>query len=302
MIDSAELGRLRELADFLRTRRARLSPRQAGLPDEGRRRTPGLRRSEVAQLSGMSVDWYTWMEQARPIQVSAQVLESLARALQLDENERKHLYLLALRQLPADSLRKESAVSERLQKFLDQQGIYPAVVYDPRLNIVGWNEPACRVYGDYTKMSERQRNSLWRMFTDPSFKEALREGWEGKVRLRLAQFRANYGLFAGDPWWTEFIEELSEASPEFAEWWPQHDVLESAEGSKRLYHPIVGELEFDHISLRPADAPDLSVTIHLPLADTADKMRVLMETSGSGEARSGRRLARAASPGEVRSH
>lgn len=275
MKEQAELGRLRELADFLRTRRARMSPRQAGLPEDGRRRTPGLRRSEVAQLSGMSVDWYTWLEQARPIQVSTQVLESLSRALRLDANERKHLYLLALRQLPADSLQRESQVSERLQKFLDQQGIYPAVVYDPRLTIVGWNESACKVYGDYPKMSERQRNSVWRMFTDPYFREALREGWEGKVRLRLAQFRANYGLFAGDPWWTEFIEELSEASPEFREWWPQHDVLESSEGSKRLYHPVAGELAFDHISLRPADAPDLSVTVHIPLGDTDARMRAL---------------------------
>ncbi|CAM3679453.1 helix-turn-helix transcriptional regulator [Cohnella lubricantis] len=230
----------------------------------------------MALLSGMSVDWYTWLEQARPIQVSAQVLESLSRALQLDANERKHLYLLALRQMPADTLHRESAVSDRLQKFLDQQGDQPAVVYDPRLNIVGWNKPACKVYGDYAQMTERERNSVWRIFMDPYFRVLLREGWEGKARLRLAQFRANYGQFTGDSWWTEFIAELSETSEEFAEWWQQHDVLDSPEGSKLLYHPVAGTLSFDHISFHPTDAPDLSITVHLPLEDTAARMRLLV--------------------------
>jgi len=276
--EQSESDRLKELAEFLRSRRARISPEEAGFADGGRRRTPGLRRSEVAQLSGMSVDWYTWMEQARPIQVSAQVLESLSRALRLDAGERKHLYLLALRQLPADALGGEGVASETLRLFLERQEDMPAVVYDLRLNVVGWNRPACVVYGDYERMTARERNTVWRTFTSPYVRELLRDGWEAQAHRRLAQFRANYAKLAGDPWWKEFVEELGEASPEFREWWPRHDVKEAKEGSKLLYHPIAGPLAFGHLSFQPFDAPDLTVTINLPLEehDTAAKIRRLL--------------------------
>jgi hypothetical protein len=157
--------RLHELAQFLRTRRARISPEQAGLPSGGRRRTPGLRRGEVALLSGVSVDWYTWLEQARNIQVSAQVLESIARTLQLDSNERRHLFLLALQQLPADLTSAVNDISPTLQSFLDLQWTSPAYVTDQRLNIVAWNKIASMIYGNYEDMSPRERNTVWRTFT-----------------------------------------------------------------------------------------------------------------------------------------
>jgi transcriptional regulator with XRE-family HTH domain len=142
-MEQSNNARLDELAQFLRTRRARISPEQAGLPNGGRQRTPGLRRAEVAQLSGVSVDWYTWLEQARNIQVSPQVLDSIARSLQLDSNERKHLFILALQQLPASDLTPiENTISPTLQNFLDLQGTSPAYVTDQRLNIVAWNRAA----------------------------------------------------------------------------------------------------------------------------------------------------------------
>ena len=259
--------RLVELAQFLRTRRARISPEQAGLPSGGRRRTPGLRRGEVALLSGVSVDWYTWLEQARSIQVSAQVLESIARALHLDSNERKHLFLLALQQLPAELTPAESGISPTLQSFLDLQGSSPAYVTDQRLNIVAWNKAAIHVYGNYETMSVRERNTVWRTFTSPYVRELLQEDWEPHARRRLAQFRANYGKFAGDPWWLTFISELTSASAEFKAWWPQHDVLNSPEGKKINRHPEAGLLEFDHISLLVSDSPHLTVTINIPSND-----------------------------------
>ncbi|MBE1442406.1 helix-turn-helix transcriptional regulator [Paenibacillus sp. OAS669] len=268
--------RLMELAQFLRSRRARLSPEQAGLPGGGRRRTPGLRREEVALLSGVSVDWYTWLEQARDIQVSSQVLDSIARTLQLDSNERKHLYMLALQQLPADAAPIDEPVDSTLQAFLDLQGTSPAYVTDQRLNIVAWNRAACLVYGDYAAMSSRERNSVWRTFTSPYVRLMLQENWENHARHRLANFRALYGNFVGDPWWSGLIEELNRTSAEFRAWWPQHDVLSGPEGLKVNHHPIAGRLVFDQISFLSTTSPHLTVTINMPLDDTPDKMKNLL--------------------------
>lgn len=270
--------RLNELAQFLRTRRARLSPEQAGLPSSGRRRTPGLRRGEVAQLSGVSVDWYTWLEQARPIQVSSQVLDNIGRALQLDATERKHLYLLALQQLPAELNSEENSVSDMLQSFLNAQGTSPAFITNDRLDIIAWNKAASCVYGRYEEMSERERNSVWRTFMSPYVRQVLQQNWEKHARHRLAQFRAGYGKFPGDPWWMEMISELNLASDEFREWWPQHDVLNGPEGMKINYHPTAGLLQFNQLTFLVSDAPHYTVTVNMPAdAQTASKMEQLLQ-------------------------
>lgn len=270
--------RLDELAQFLRTRRARISPEQVGLPNVGRRRTPGLRRGEVAQLSGVSVDWYTWLEQARNIQVSAQVLENIARALQLDSNERNHLFLLALQQLPADLTPVENTISLTLQNFLDLQGTSPAYVTDQRLNIVAWNKVASLIYGDYGAMSTRERNTVWRTFTSRYVRELLQENWETHARHRLARFRANYGKFVGDPWWMELIGDLNQVSAEFKAWWPQHNVLNGPEGKKINRHPTAGLLVFEQISFLVSDYPHFTVTINIPANDndTISKLNNLL--------------------------
>src|SRR3954452_14323684 len=139
VMNQLELERHHELAEFLRSRRARLSPEQLGLARGTRRRTPGLRREEVARLAGVSPEWYTWLEQGRDINVSAQLLESLARVLQLDTNEREHLFLLALRQHPPVEMYSAPTVSQGLQAFLDSLGTSPACVVDARTNVIGWN-------------------------------------------------------------------------------------------------------------------------------------------------------------------
>lgn len=261
-------ARLRELAQFLRNRRSRITPEQAGLPDGGRRRTPGLRRGEVAQLSGVSVDWYTWLEQGRHIRVSTQVLDAIARALQLDSNERKHLFVLALQQLPADEATPASVVNPTLQTFLDLQGTSPAYITDERLNIVAWNRMSSIVYGDYEAMSIRERNAVWRTFTSPYVRQLLAETWEAHARQRLAQFRASYGKFAGHPWWAELIGQLNRESSDFRAWWPQHDVLHGPEGPKVNYHPTVGKLVFNQVSFLVSNLPHLTVTINMPSGDT----------------------------------
>ncbi|CAM3245738.1 helix-turn-helix transcriptional regulator [Paenibacillus lupini] len=269
--------RLSELAQFLRTRRARLSPEQAGLPSSGRRRTPGLRRGEVAQLSGVSVDWYTWLEQGRNIQVSSQVLDNIGHALQLDATERKHLYLLALQQLPAELNQEENVISDDLQSFLNGQGTSPAFITNDRLDIIAWNKAASCVYGKYEEMSDRELNSVWRTFMSPYVREVLQQNWEKHARHRLAQFRAGYGKFPGDPWWMDMISELNLASDEFREWWPQHDVLNGPEGMKINYHPTAGLLIFNQLTFLVSDAPHYTVTVNMPAdAQTASRMEQLL--------------------------
>ncbi|MBB6733243.1 helix-turn-helix domain-containing protein [Cohnella sp. CBP 2801] len=275
----ADEARRRELADFLRGRRDRLTPERAGLPSGRRRRTPGLRREEVAQLVGVSTDWYTRLEQGRPIQVSLQVLESLSNALRLDPIERRHLLVLASPQPLLPHAEPSPVGSPTLQRYLDRQGAAPACVMDSRLTIVAWNRSACSVFGDYARMSERERNSVWRAFRSPELRELKREGWEAHARMRLAQFRAGYAQFAGDPWRTGMIEELTRESFEFRAWWAEHDVLNAPEGRKLIYHPEAGPLAFEHLSFESVDVPGLQVMINMPLPDfdTETKISRLLE-------------------------
>ena len=230
-------------------------------------------------LAGVSVDWYTWLEQGRDIQVSAQVLESVARALRLDANERRHLFMLALQQPPAEQAPGNSAIGGELQRFLDLQGTSPAYVTDQRLNIVAWNRLASMIYGNYGEMSARERNSVWRTFTSPYVRQLLRETWEAHARHRLAHFRACYAKFAGDPWWMELIGDMNRASSEFREWWPQHDVLNGPEGKKINYHPTAGRLVFEQMSFQVSDAPHLTVTVNMPSDEdgTISALRTLMQ-------------------------
>jgi transcriptional regulator with XRE-family HTH domain len=265
-----------ELAEFLRSRRARLAPEQVGLPRGARRRTPGLRREEVAMLAGVSPEWYTWLEQGRDIHVSGQVLESLARVLRLDANEREHLFLLALRQPPPVEAFTPPTISPLLRHFLDQLGTSPTCVLDARLNILGQNTVHRVLFGDYSLLPERERNLLWRIFT-PAAQQA-NEHWEQIARRTMAHFRAEYGRFINDPWWTNQIAELSSASPEFREMWEHHDIQSAREGEKTLDHPLVGELTFDILWLQTIDSGDLRLLVHMPRmgTNTAEKIERLL--------------------------
>ena len=280
-INQLELDRHHELAEFLRSRRARLLPEQVGLPRGTRRRTPGLRRAEVALLSGVSPEWYTWLEQGRDINVSEQLVESLASALRLDVHERAHLFMLALRQPPPIETFSPPTISPTLQQFLNQLGTSPACVVDARLNVMAWNAAFCVVFGDYAASPARERNLMWRLFNTP----AQKRGAEGKELLRVyvAQFRAEYGRFVDDPWWAEQIAELSRISPEFRDLWARHDVANLSEGQKAIQHPLVGELTFDFLFLQTTDSPDLRLLIHTPRSNTgtADKIERLLAMEGA---------------------
>ncbi|WP_165422792.1 helix-turn-helix transcriptional regulator [Ktedonosporobacter rubrisoli] len=276
-MNQVELNRHHELAEFLRSRRARLSPEQIGLPRGSRRRTPGLRRGEVAMLAGVSLEWYTWLEQGRDINVSVQLLESLARVLQLDATERKHLFLLALRQPPPVEAPTQANISPSLGNFLKQLGATPGCIVDARLNIIAWNKAFCAAFGDYETKSERERNVIWRLFTAPSWQN--NEQWLEHTRIYLAQFRAGYARFIDDPWWARQIADLSRISQQFRNLWAHYDVLTVPEGRKSFRHPLVGEMEFDFLFLQAVDSSDLRLLIHTPreTSGTAEKIERLLE-------------------------
>ncbi|GCF11560.1 helix-turn-helix transcriptional regulator [Dictyobacter arantiisoli] len=271
--------RLHELGDFLRTRRARLTPEEVGLPRGSRRKTPGLRRAEVAQLMGVSVDWYTWLEQGRAITPSTQVLERLVQTLRLDANERTHLFLLSQQQAPPALLLEPEIVSPALQHFLDQFGIRPAFVSGRRWDILAWNDAGCAIFGDFHRMTTtRERNTIWRIFTEPLLRQYIVD-WEEDARQLLAQFRSSCGRHPGDVQLTELIHDLLLCSPEFRAWWPDHEVRSGQEGRKTLNHPQLGHLIFERLTFQVFDTPDLKVTVYTPLeeADTPRKVEQLLE-------------------------
>jgi len=265
------------LADFLQNRRARLHPEQFHLPTFQRRRTRGLRREELAQLVGVGVSWYTWLEQGRDIQVSDQVLERLAAILQLNGEERRHLFLLAQGLVPAlDDQQKPKEANAAAQAILDGF-IYPARLIDERVNIVGWNEIANRVFGDYPSRSERERNGPWFLFMHPSSR-SFHIRWEREARRCLASLHARHDRYPNDRWLNELIAELQRDSPEFRAWWPEHEITLDCGSIFEINHPLVGRLVFHQTLFPMPEQPDLQMVVYAPLdqADTTAKLSRLM--------------------------
>ncbi|GHO88718.1 helix-turn-helix transcriptional regulator [Dictyobacter formicarum] len=279
MIDEAQ--RRVQLADFLKTRRARLRPEQLGLPVVGRRRTPGLRRDEVALLAGIGVSWYTWLEQGRPITVSDQVLESLARILQLDATEHRHLYVLARGMVPVTI--EEHTLDQppvNLLAVMDALGNSPAYVLDQYLNVVAWNASAARVFGDFGQLSGRERNVIWQIFTHPA-QRTLYVQWEESARHAIMTFRTVSDQHAGEAWCEQLIADLQQASPEFRRWWTQHDIEWSCnpDHQKELNHPQVGRLHVLGTTLISPDTSNFRLVTFTPRTqDTAAKLAALTQT------------------------
>lgn len=260
--------RREELADFLRTRRARLTPAEVGLPSGTRRRTPGLRREEVADLAGVGLTWYTWLEQAREIRASEDVLERLVCTLHLDSSERNHLFQLADQSLPAPLSPLEEAVPESLQRMIDGMEQSPAYVMGRRWDILAWNQAACDIFGDYKAMAPENRNAVWLTFTSPDHRR-LHVAWECYAQSVLAKFRVNCGRCPDDPYMQEMVERLKTASPEFRLWWPRHDVRDCTGGLKTLNHPVQGRMTLEYIGFQVPPNPDLRLVVHTRLSETA---------------------------------
>lgn len=270
----------RALADFVRTRRERLRPEDVGLAPGARRRTPGLRREEVAQLAGVGVTWYTWFEQGRDIQVSAHFLENLCRALHLDRAERAHLFALAQERPPplAAAAAATCSVSAPVQAMLRSLP-HPAYIKTSRWDVVAWNPPAAVLLGDFGRLPPEASNTLWLVFTDPGFRDLMVD-WEGEARRALAKFRLDYGRSRNDAAFEAMVERLSEASPEFHRWWPAQDVSDCGEGVKRIRHEAAGEIEFQHATFVVEGAPDLRLVALTP-ASEEDARRAALVMRGS---------------------
>nr|BFD91032.1 helix-turn-helix transcriptional regulator [Kitasatospora sp. Xyl93] len=265
-------ARRHELAAFLRSRRERLAPEQVGLPMTGRRRTPGLRREEVAQLAAVGVTWYTWLEQGRDIQVSTQVLDSVARALLLDPSERAHLFTLAGADDPAP-VRECPSVTPSVRLLLEQLAPYPAVVVNSRYDVLAHNAQYTAIVGDLGALAPEDRNLMWMAFTPSQFREVLVDYRTERLGM-VARFRSAMAEHSSEPAWKALLARVLKASPDFAELWQRHDVMRPGNGIKRFQVPGVGLLRCEYTNFWLGPQRGTRMITYTPLDD---ETRALMD-------------------------
>ena len=258
------------LGIYLRSRRAKLDPASFGF--SGRRRTSGLRREEVAQRANISATWYTWLEQGRGGHASADVLERIAQALNLNDAEREHLFLIGLGHLPEARYRGADPITPRLQRVLDALTHSPAIVRTATWDIVGWNRAATVVLTDYARLPPEGRNVLRMMFCDPRVRAAQTD-WEAVARFVVSTFRANAAKAGADAAIAPLVEELCGSSPEFAAFWRDNEVQAHGDGVKRLHHPTAGLIAMEYSSFAVDSRPDLGLIIYQPAAE-ADRVSI----------------------------
>lgn len=262
----------RELGVFLRTRREQLEREAYGLPPAGRGRTVGLRREEVSYLSGVSVTWYTWLEQGRDIHPSRQVLDAIAHSLRLTVTE--HDYVLALSGFAPARAAAGTAVEAapaHVQRLLDALDEHPAYALAPDWGIAGWNGAYEDLYPRVAETADAERNLLWLIFTDPGVRLLL-DDWELTSRRFLAEFRAEAGPSLADARYRDLVTRLREVSPEFRDGWAGHDVQGFQSRERVFHHPEAGRLVFEHHQLRPSDQPGIQLVVYTA-ADTTTRER-----------------------------
>jgi transcriptional regulator with XRE-family HTH domain len=258
-------SRRRELAAFLRSRRERLRPEQVGLPPSRRRRTPGLRREEVAQLAGVGVTWYTWLEQARQINASPQVLDAIARTLRFDSHEHAHLFTLA--GLATSTIAEEcDSLTPEAQLLVDQLEPYPAIILNARWDLLAYNRVHRSFFPHLEEIPLEDRNCLWLAFTDPAWREVMVD-WEDSVSLMVAEYRAAMAEHIDDPGWQAFVDRLHRASAEFTAFWERHDVVRMLSNTKRAMHPTVGLLRLNYTNLWLDHGPRARIVAFTPADD-----------------------------------
>ncbi|MDO7906372.1 helix-turn-helix transcriptional regulator [Paenibacillus sp. JX-17] len=278
-----EQERRKVLSQFLKNQRARITPQEAGLPAGTRRRTPGLRREEVAQLAGVSTTWYTWLEQGRDIRVSQSVLDQIARALRLTVDEHKYLNSLAfdVSTVVRTPLEEPLQISPSLQKILLELNNCPTIISDRRCQIVGWNEAARRVFLDFETIPQQERNMISLLFMRKEFRR-LAVNWEDFVGGFLAIFRAYYGQYVEDEWYNLFLEEMKARDSDFNRLWEQAKVSSAPEVVIEFRHAKAGKMLFELTSLQVHGGSDLRCSIYTPVPDsmTEHKLMQLMARNG----------------------
>jgi hypothetical protein len=262
-----EVLRRQELGGFLRSRRERITPVQVGLISSGRRRTPGLRREELAQMAGVGVTWYTWLEQGRDINVSTQVIEAVCRALLLDPSERAHVMTLAgVDDHPI--VTECRSLSPSVHVMLDQLSPFPAAVSNARFDLLAYNRTYGRTIADLDSLAPEDRNTLWLGFTHPAWRKAIVE-WEDTMGRMAAQYRLNMADHVGEPAWKDLVRRLSEASPAFVDMWSRNDVRGVENQTKLLLNEHVGLLRLHHASYWMGPHSGTRVIVYTPLDEEA---------------------------------
>lgn len=274
-----------QLGSYLKACRAKLDPATFGFP-LARRRTPGLRREEVAQRAHVSATWYTWLEQGRGGAPSPEVLDRLASALLLTDIEREHLFLLALGRPPTAHYQPTEVITPRLQRVLDALAFSPAFVKTSTWDVIAWNRAAAAVLTDYTTLAAAQRNILRLMFLDRRARQRQSD-WHSVARFVVASFRTDVLRAGASQQVATLVDELSQQSAEFAAMWSEHDVRAHGEGTKRLQHPQAGELSLEYSAFAVDGHPDLGMVIYNPAtpADAA-RIRKLIKAGVTGTAAS----------------
>jgi len=262
------------LGTFLRDRRSRLDPAVFGF--SGRRRTPGLRREEVAQRANISPTWYTWLEQGRGGAPSADVLNRIASGLMLTEPEREHLFILGLGRPPEVRYRAVEGISPRLQRLLDTLEVSPALVRTAAWDIVAWNRAATIVMTDYGKLAPDDRNVLRLLFSNPGVRN-VQHDWDAMARFVVGAFRADAARAGATSEITDLVEELCRTSAEFKRIWEENEVIAHGEGTKRLRHPVLGDIELEYSGFAIDGRPDLNMVVYNPVdPDLAERIRLMV--------------------------
>ena len=263
-----------QLSEFLKSCRARLAPAELGLPNQRRRRTPGLRREDVAALAGVSLTWYTWLEQARDIRVSADVLDRIGSALRMSDEERDYLFALVQRRAPLRAEDMLDSVTPAMQRMLDSLSV-PALIKTARWDVIAWNDIVTKVFRDYDGLPPERRNLLRLLLVDDHSYQNDRQGYVLMVKRVLSKFRVDYSQYGDDPRFAELIEGLTRDSETFRELWNAPDVVNRSEAV--AYHPQHGGMWFEHTSYVPEGCPALRMVVFVPHDEaTAAKIAVAM--------------------------
>ena len=260
------------LGIYLRDRRTRLDPAALGFAG-GRRRTPGLRREEVASRANISPTWYTWLEQGRGGAPSADVLDRIASGLMLTEPEREHLFMLGLGRPPEVRYKRVEGVTPRLQRVLDALEVSPALIKTATWDVVAWNRAAAALLTDYSQLLREERNILRLMFGSQRV-QAAQEDWESVARFVVGAFRADAARAGATAEITKLVDELSRTSRDFDRLWRDNEVVAHGEGLKRIRHPELGLIELEFSAFAVDGRPELGMVVYNPASeDTAALIR-----------------------------
>lgn len=270
--------RRKELGQFLRLRRERIKPTEDLLQRHARRRTPGLRREEVAEQAGVGISWYTWLEQGRDINVSPEVMRRISRALGLDRDEARHVFRLAGLGVQEEAPPVPTSLKPSLQRLLDAMEYIPAYVHNARWDRIGWNDAALALMGDFSNDPPEERNTVWRTFLSPEVR-AYTADWEHIARIVIAEFNASISQQFDDPWLVEFTERMSARAPEFRALWQQREVIPRQEEETCIQHKLAGALHLERLILQIPYEPSLSLVLFTPLeiAETPRRIKELVD-------------------------